>query len=260
MWRARDLAGLALIGLLLLGGCASTAHQNEVDVDSRLRFAETAAASGNKDMAIGMYQQAAAASPKDVRLQVRAAEAVARLGQPTAAQVMLTEALRVTPNQPDLLNALGRVYILSDQPARSIPIFDSLLARNPNSVTALVDKAVALDLLNRHAEAQDLYARALRLAPDDPIVRTNLALSRALQGHMTEATAAIRPLNGRTDLPDRVRTNVGLIYAAAGDTVDSEQLLSDRPANDADVNAMAEAMRERGGAPASASYAPTPVR
>jgi Flp pilus assembly protein TadD len=257
---ARGLAGLALIGVLFLGACGPSSHQTDVDVDARLRFADSVAESGNPEMAVSMYQRAAAEAPADIKMQVRSADAVARLGQPTTAQAMLTAALHTSPGQPALLHALGRTYIVSDQPARSLPVFDGLLAHNPNDVTALVDKAIALDLLNRHAEAQDCYTRAMRLAPDDPVVRTNYALSRALQGHLAEATAMVRPLSGRTDLPERVRTNVGLIYAAAGDTVDSEQVLSDRASNDADVTALAEAMRARASAPASAGNVQVPVR
>jgi len=231
-----------------LTACASATQrqqQPEVDATARLHIAETAAASGNDGMAVAMYQQAAAGAPKDVALQVRVADALVTLGHADAARTLLTDRLRTAPTQPDLLRGQARVYVVSGEAGRAVPMFDALLAANPKDVAALVDKAVALDLMERHSEAQALYARALRSAPDDPVIRNDLAMSRMLDGKLADATAELAGLNGRIDLPARARTNLGLFYAASGDFGDSRAMLPDRSASDQDVTAMTAAIRAR---------------
>jgi Flp pilus assembly protein TadD len=65
------------------------------------------------------------------------------------------------------------------------------LARHPDNFGALSELAELLTRLGRHAEGLAADERLVRLAPDDPTVRYNLACSLALLDRAQEALDAL---------------------------------------------------------------------
>ena len=163
----------------------------------------------------------------DAKAQLRAAEGLARNGKFDLAEQTLKQALKSNAGQPDLLRALGLVQVVSGKPGQAIVSFDAALAVNPKDARSLVDKAVALDLLQRHADAQVLYQTAMTLMPDDPEIRSDLALSMMLQGRVGDARATLAPVDRTDGLPERVKGNLGVIYAANGEAADARRMLGD---------------------------------
>ena len=79
----------------------------------------------------------------------------------------------------------------------------------------LTNKAIALDLLKQHTQAQELYKQALADSPGDPVILSNYGLSLALSGNKAEANKVIAPLIGQADLmptyglqPDQIAQSV----------------------------------------------------
>ena len=83
------------------------------------------------------------------------------------------------------------------------------------TLKALVNKAIALDILRLHGEAQGLYRHALALAPGDPVISNDLAVSLLLSGQPEEARRILLALGDMTGLPERIRNNLGVMDAAA---------------------------------------------
>lgn len=243
---ARSVAILSTVALLV-AGCASAppAPSAQLSSASRLKVADAAASAGNRDMAAAMYARAINDPGLDATARIRAADMLVQYGHPDTAEAALIERLQTAPNEIEVRRALARLHILGGKAASAVADCDTLLAHNPHDIVALTDKAVALDLLGRHGEAQPLYRAVLAIAPDDAAVRSNLALSEALDGKMNEATAALAPLQNRPDLPDRVKTDMGLLYAAGGDAAASRSWLDGRAADDHDVAMVAQALRSR---------------
>ena len=96
--------------------------------------------------------------------------------------VVLLGRVKLKPRDPDLLRALASIYVMVGQSRVAIARCDEVLAIAPGDVNAIDGKAVALDLAQRHGEAQAVYRRALTLAPEDPIISNNLALSLLMEG------------------------------------------------------------------------------
>jgi Flp pilus assembly protein TadD len=222
-----------------LTACASLDrhHQPPLTTEARLQVAEAATASGDRDLALSMYTAAAASEPSNVSLQLRCANALAENGKISQAQQMLTERLRAHPRQPDLMRALALIDLIAGQPAQAIAGLDQVLASDPGDSRALVDKAVALDLQGRHAAAQALYQQVLAAAPDDAAARNDLAVSLMMEGRTRQALVTLAPMQHVDDSPQRLRVNLGILYAATGDAERSRQLLGDR-ASDDDVSAL----------------------
>jgi Flp pilus assembly protein TadD len=238
---------------VLLAQCAAPARTPQVQAplgaDAHLKMADAAAAAGNPDLAATMYTRALSDPKLDPAGRIRAAEMLVQLGRIGTAEAALNDRLRTAPDEIELRRALVRLHIVAGKAQEAIGDCDALLAHDPRDMAAVVDKAVALDLLGRHTDAQTLYRRALAAKPDDEGVRSDLALSQALQGNIAEATATMAPLRARADLPERVKADLGLLYTAGDDPASARAWLDGRAPDDADVALLAGAIRARAAGP-----------
>lgn len=237
-------ASAAWIGLL--AGCAS--HQtveHGLTAESRLRVADAAETSGDKQTARSMYAAAANDSPNDTQIQLRSAEGLTRNGGLGDAAELLARRLKSTPRDPELLRTLGAIQIMSGEPGRAILTLSDVLAAKPDDAKALVNKAVALDILHKHDEAQVLYRKAMMQLPDDMTIANDLALSLLLSGQREAARLTLLPFRDARELPERVRTNIGILDAATGHPVEAGQVLGSRIAS-ADLASLTQAISMQG--------------
>jgi Flp pilus assembly protein TadD len=223
-------------------------HQPTMSADARLQVAQAAESSGDSELAISMYTAAAASEPGNIELQLRCADALARRGRVGEARKLLAERLRAQPGQSDLTRAVALIDLVAGQPAQAIAGLNEVLAANPGDERALVDKAVALDLQGQHAAAQAIYRQVLATSPNDAAARNNFALSLMLEGRTRQALETLAPMQDADGSPQRLKTNLGILYAATGNAERSRQLLGDR-VSDGDVSALTRALAVGRGAP-----------
>jgi Flp pilus assembly protein TadD len=226
-----------------LTACASVDNRRDsaLTPEARLQVAEAADSAGNNDLAISMYTAAAAKEPLNIDLQLRCADALTRSGRITQARQFLAERLRANAGQPDLLRALALVDLVAGEPAQAIIQLDQVLASKPGDARALVDKAIALDLLRQHTAAQMIYRQVLATVPDDATTRNDLAVSLMMQGRTRQALDTLGPVHDVDNSPPRLKVNLGILYAATGDTERSRQLLGDR-ISDGDLSVLTHAL------------------
>ena len=218
---------LVLVGALALTSACSSRGGNtttvrDPDNASRLHIAETAAASGQDEIALSMYAAAAAAAPKDVQVQAKLASMLIRVGKPDVAGETLTRALAARPNDPLLLRWLGNLRLEQGFTEAALGIFDGLIARNHEDVAALNGKGVALDLLGRHQAAQQTYRIAQAAAPANVQTANNLAVSLLLDNQPLAAKTLLAPFAQQSNFPERAINNLSIAQAALGDTRTSE--------------------------------------
>jgi Flp pilus assembly protein TadD len=163
-----------------------------------------------------MYAEASAEDPTDASAQLRYADVLLRQGKVNEARDLLLRHIRTVSDPRQLQSGLAAIYVLTGDAASALAEYDKLLAVNPNDMRLVVDKAVALDVLGRHDEAQALYRRALYATPDDPVVISDFALSLVLSGKTQEATALVAPLRDADNVSPRVRNNIDVVLAASG--------------------------------------------
>jgi Flp pilus assembly protein TadD len=216
----------AVIVPLSVAACAPSAPPAPTLAgEPRLRLGQAAEESGDLGMAENMYAAASAAAPKDASIQLRYADVLVRSGKVGEAREVLARHLDTVSDQQQLRDGLGSIDVLAGEPARAIGEFDTGLAADPNDIRALVNKAVALDLLGHHGEAQTLYRRALILIPGDAVVVNNLALSMLLGGQAREAAEVVATLRNRSDVLPRIRASVGVVLAADGDLAGARAMI-----------------------------------
>lgn len=240
---AAMLVRLSVAACCALSACASVNPTNKLNMsaDAQLQVAEAAEQSGDSQLALSMYAAAAASEPANTGMQLRCADALARAGRTDEARKLLTERLRTYPNQPDLARALALVDLVAGQPAQAIVELNNILADNPGDTRALVDKAVALDMQGQHATAQVIYRQVLATAPNDAAAMNDLAVSLMLEGRTHQALETLAPMQNADSSPQRLKMNLGLLYAATGNVEQSRHLLGDRVSDD-NVSALTRAL------------------
>src|SRR5207253_8059758 len=98
-------------------------------------------------------------------------------------------------------------------------------------------QGAVLDQMGRHEEARRYYASALKLAPDDPGVLSNLGLSYALSKNLKQAETILRRAAARPVAQARVRQNLALVVGLQGRYQEAEDIArADLPPEQAAAN------------------------
>src|ERR1019366_4847522 len=91
--------------------------------------------------------------------------------------------------------------------------------------------------LSLHDALPIYYASALRIAPEEPSVLSNLGLSYVLSKDLPKAEQTLRRAYGRADADPRVRQNLALVVGLQGRLAEAEGIVkSDQPAEVAAAN------------------------
>jgi Flp pilus assembly protein TadD len=216
LWRM-NVAWVAML-CCLLSACGSTQKSEVINPKQRLDVARAAELSGNMGMARSMYAAAAAETTDDRTMQLHAAEGLIRSGAMADGIAILQTLVKQAPNDIDLRRTLGQAQIMNGSPGQAIDTLSTVLTSRPDDDTARINKAVALDMLRRHTEAQQLYRDALARSPSDVEAANDLALSLMLSGDDAAAKVVVAPFRGRANLPDRMLATIGLVDRSPGTT------------------------------------------
>lgn len=218
-------------GYLLLAACSTPRdHSQQVTPDARLRVAQAAEDSGDHQAALSMYSLAANDPDADRQQQIKATDGMLRNGGMTGAKSFLERKIKENPDDPDLLAGLGAVQVMAGEADRAVATLSRSLSARPDDVRAMTNKAVALDVLHRHSEAQALYRKALARAPGDIAITNDLALSLMLSGQAELARQTVADLGRTENLPERVSNNIGIVEAAGGHSEEARARLGPRVA------------------------------
>ncbi|OKO79683.1 tetratricopeptide repeat protein [Bradyrhizobium sp. NAS96.2] len=249
----RHLASAALVALLAagLGGC-----QTMSDVTGSIASRPDPAPDDPR-RAVELYGERYRKNPKDVDAAIAYGQALRMTGQRSQACAVLEQATLASPGSKPLLAAYGRA--LADN-GNSQAAFDVLSrAHSPDNPDwrILSVQGTTLDKLNRHEEARRYYASALRLAPDEPSVLSNLGLSYMLTKELPKAEETLRQAYASARADTRIRQNLALVVGLQGRFAEAETIVkADLPAEEAAANvAYLRDMLNRKDGPRTASRA-----
>lgn len=146
-----------------------------------------------------------------------------------ALAVMLgVTACETLPEQPSALDATattqelvqrGKTAIAEADAETALESYTQALEQSPGHPDLLNGKAIALDMLGRHAEAQPLYRQALNSQPtENDYLRSNLALSYLMSGEYDTAISELESIENIRDAAPVLRQNLALAYGLKGNT------------------------------------------
>ncbi|WP_245317427.1 tetratricopeptide repeat protein, partial [Bradyrhizobium manausense] len=184
-----------------------------------------AAAPADPARAVEVYGERYRANPKDADTALAYGQALRANGQRAQAAAVLEQATIANPSNKALLAQYGRA--LSDT-GNFQQAFDVLSkAHSPDNPDwhLLSVQGTCLDQMGRHNEARGYYASALKIAPDDPGVLSNLGLSYMLTRDLPKAEEALRQAYASPRAGPRVRQNLGLVVGLQGRFAEAETIV-----------------------------------
>ncbi len=163
-------------------------RENPRDLTSALNYARNLKASGQKGDALQVLQQAATYHGQDRQLASEYGRLALDLGQTNVAQQVLS--LADDPSAPDwrVISARGTVLAKQGKYSEAIPFYEKALRISNNEPSVLNNLALAYTMSGEAKKAEDLLRQAANgNSTHTPRIRQNLALVLGVQGRHEEA-------------------------------------------------------------------------
>ncbi|MFN4284005.1 MAG: tetratricopeptide repeat protein, partial [Alphaproteobacteria bacterium] len=189
-----------------------------------LRSARGARDAGDLPNAVMLYKNAYDLAPGRGDIAGELAQTLGALGAHNDAADIYRAALASDPKNADALRGLGNTLIALNQPRLALENFQAALALKPDA-RLYNGMGVAHDMSGDSATAQASYRSGLALAPNDPSLRNNLALSSALAGDYDQAIGLLAKLVDEPRAGARPRQNLALVYGLAGRNAEAAKLI-----------------------------------
>lgn|GEM_PF-6173545 len=209
----KTMGAMALLALVTAGCTEGQFEERTINTSDLTRIE-------NPDARIGMLKSTLAQNPQDIAtLKALGAEYTGQARWPEAAAAY-REALILNGNDREAL--VGHSKALSGQGTYAPALVEAQKAISAKpDVDAYVAAGVAQDGLGQQAAAQEFYDRALAGNRRDLDVRSNIALSRAMQGD-PNAYAMMSGVALAPDADERHRANMVLVSALLGRMSDAK--------------------------------------
>lgn len=183
-----------------------------------LRLARVSRANGDLASAINLYRGAAAIKPTDQTVLIELGDTLVDAGSMDDAIDVYQKVDQKSDAWLGALLGLERAYLTLAEPKKALQYADQANALAPQDHRVLIGRGVALDMVGRHAEAQQSYRALLAVTPHDVAARNDLALSLAMTKQFDEAIDIMTAMARSSTATPRIRQNLALIYGLAGDS------------------------------------------
>lgn len=227
-------AVLAATLVLAIAGCSRMREETTGAIapgaESRMGESEWR---GRVDALAARYK----AEPGNPRVAIDYARALRATGQRDQAAAVLQQASIRSPKNRDVLGAYGRALADSGQFPQALDVLSR--AHTPDQPDWRIYNAqgAVLDQMGKHADAQAVYRQALAIAPEEPAILSNLGLSHALSKDLRQAETVLRRAAARPGADTRVRQNLALVMGLQGRFDEAERVATaDLPAGEAQAN------------------------
>ena len=230
---ARFLASAALTAILAagLGGC-----QTMSDVTGSITKPD-ASPDADPHRTAETYGERYRANPKDPEAAIAYGQALRAAGQRAQAVAMLEQANLAHPGNKALLAGYGRALVDNGNFQQGFDVLSRAHTPENPDWRILSVQGTALDQLGRHDEARRYYESALKIAPNEPSVLSNLGLSYVLSKDLPKAEETLRQAYATGKADARVRQNLGLVIGLQGRFAEAETIVkADLPADEAAAN------------------------
>ena len=220
---ARLLSAVSLAAVLALGASGCTTMPSS-DVTGSIATADTprSEAEWRREMEVAGARYRA--DPRDSEAAIRYAQALRAIGQRTQAAAVLEQAAIQNPSNRALLGAFGRALADAGRYDTALEVLNRAHSPDNPDWRILSVQGAVLDQMGRHAEAQNHYASALRLMPEEPSVLSNLGLSYALSKNLPKAEVTLRRAAAQPNASPKVRQNLALVVGLQGRFAEAETI------------------------------------
>ena len=156
------------------------------------------------------------ANPGEKTVSIEYARALRALTRYSEAVAVIQTAAIKAPKDFDVLGEYGKALADAGQLTQAKDVLShAYTPDNPRWDVMSVQGTVA-DRLGDHPTAMQFYRDALKIAPGEPSVLTNMGLSLALAKHLPEAEQALRQAVASPKADARMRGDLALVLALEG--------------------------------------------
>ena len=214
---ARKIPGLsaALAVAVLLGACAQGGDADPFNLTGNDQVRQPQDFS-DPVQAVDYYGKLYAANPKDKQIALHYARSLSDTGYDKRALAVYRAAASQHGKDPAFASAYGRAALS----AGNFALAGKLLAQadNPGDPDWRVASArgTALAKQGKYTEAQPHFERALKLAPGNATVLSNLAMARAANGDLRAAENLLRKATLMPNAKPQVHQNLNLVLQLQG--------------------------------------------
>ncbi|MGX1317255.1 Flp pilus assembly protein TadD [Bradyrhizobium sp. USDA 377] len=236
---ARLLASASLVAMVAisLGGCTAMSKLSDVTGSIGSTGSRAEAAPADPARAVEVYGERYRANPKDAEAALGYGQALRANGQRAQAAAVLEQATIANPGNKLLLAQYGRALADNGNFQQAFDVLSKAHSPDNPDWRLLSVQGTALDQMGRHEEARSYYASALKIAPGDPGVLSNLGLSYMLSKDLPKAEEALRQAYASPRASSRVRQNLGLVVGLQGRFAEAETIVkADLPPDQAAAN------------------------
>ncbi|MBY0613483.1 MAG: tetratricopeptide repeat protein [Beijerinckiaceae bacterium] len=229
---ASELARVSVIVAVsfMLGGCLGRGAD---DVTGSVRTAQPDQLRAQSSELGERY----AKKPGEKAVSLRYAQVLRALGQHAQAVAVLEAASIANQKDTEVQAAYGKALIEAGRLDQAATVLASVNTPDRPDWRILSAQGTIADQQSRHEDAQRFYHDALKIAPNEPTILSNLGLSYALSKRLDLAEQTLRQAAGAPKTDPRVRGNLALVLALQGKFKESEEVASrDLSLADAEAN------------------------
>jgi Flp pilus assembly protein TadD len=187
------------------------------DFAALMRVGTAARLGGDYANALGVYRRASQMAPRDPAPFVGIGDTLVDMGGANEAIIAYNSALARNKHDVPAQRGLAQAYLLTAKPELALTALDQALAVASDNPQLLLLHGVTDDMIGRHEAAQAFYRRGLNVAPGDPALTVDLALSLALTNNYSAAIATLRPVATSPAGGPHERQTLAMIYGLQGD-------------------------------------------
>jgi Flp pilus assembly protein TadD len=174
---------------------------------------------------LDLYRERFHANPKDVDAALHYGGALRATGQRSQAVAVLEQVAIGNPNNKAVLAGYGRALADNGNFQQAFDVLTRAHSPDDPDWRILSAQGAVLDQLERHDEARQYYSSALKIAPEEPSVLSNLGLSYVLSNDLPKAEETLRHAHGKAESDSRIRTNLALAIGLQGRLTEAESLV-----------------------------------
>jgi Flp pilus assembly protein TadD len=208
---------------------------------------------------VDFYRDRFRANPDNADAALQYGKALRAAGQKAQAVAVLEQVTIAHPSDKALLAGYGRALADNGSFQQAFDVLSRAHSPDNPDWRILSAQGAVLDQLGRAEEARQYYASALKIAPDEPSVLSNLGLSYMLSKDLRMAEETLRRAYGHANAEPRVRQNLALVVGLRGHVAEAESIMkADRPAGEAaaDITRLRRLLSLKANARAGADNSP----
>ncbi|HTO66374.1 MAG TPA: tetratricopeptide repeat protein [Bradyrhizobium sp.] len=208
--------------MLALCSCQTTATS---DITGSLGDQAEAGASADPRRDVELYRDRYRANPGDAEVALQFGKALRATGERSQAVAVLEQASIANPGNKALLAAYGRALADNGNFEMAFDVLSRAHSPDDPDWRILSAQGAVLDQLGRYDEARQYYTSALKIAPDEPTVLSNLGLSYLLSKDLPKSEETLRRAYGRANSDPRVRMNLAVVVGLQGRATEAEGIV-----------------------------------